>query len=79
MARLAEAIEKASVPRIYLHCSAGIHRTGFFACLLLRLQPVDVSDIPAALAALRPVTAEQVGHDRVALAMSLADTLLERE
>jgi hypothetical protein len=79
VARLAEAIEKTPAPRIYLHCSAGIHRTGFFASLLLRLQPIDVDDIPVALAALRSVTAEQVGHDRIALAVSRADALLAKE
>jgi hypothetical protein len=41
VAQLARAIGRAPLPRIYLHCSAGIHRTGFFASLLLRLEPID--------------------------------------
>ena len=44
--QLARATAKAALPRVYLHCSAGIHRTGFFASLLLRLQPLSVGDIP---------------------------------
>jgi hypothetical protein len=75
--QLAKAIAELPLPRVYLHCSAGIHRTGFFASLLLRLQPLSVGDVPTALAALRPITAQQVGADRIALAMSRADSLLD--
>jgi protein tyrosine/serine phosphatase len=74
--KLAAAVESTGMPRVYLHCSAGIHRTGFFATLLLRLMPMDAGDILSALAALRPVTAEQVGHDRVSLAVARAEALL---
>jgi protein-tyrosine phosphatase len=79
LTKLAESIGATSNPRIYLHCSAGIHRTGFFASLMLRLQLTDVVDVPGALATLRPVTAEQVGPERIALAMARADALLEKE
>jgi protein tyrosine/serine phosphatase len=75
--QLANAIAEVPHPRVYLHCSAGIHRTGFFASLLLRLQPLDVDEIPAALAALRPITAQRVGRDRIALAVARADALLD--
>lgn len=34
---LAAAIADTDAPRVYLHCSAGIHRTGFFAYLVLRM------------------------------------------
>jgi len=77
--QLADAIDGTPNPRVYLHCSAGIHRTGFFASLLLRLQPVEIDDVPKALAVLRPVTAEQVGSDRIALAVARADALLAKE
>src|SRR5262245_19320376 len=36
--QLGGAICETPSPRIYLHCSAGIHRTGFFVSLLLRLE-----------------------------------------
>jgi hypothetical protein len=62
-------------PRVYLHCSAGIHRTGFFASILLRLQSLDAEAIRHALGELRPTTAQQVGQDRIDLAISIADTL----
>ena len=74
----AEAIAEVSQPKVYLHCSAGIHRTGFVASLLLRLYPLARDDIPAALAKLRPITAQGVGQDRIALAVARADALLDR-
>ncbi|GJM01616.1 MAG: hypothetical protein DHS20C08_01170 [Rhodomicrobium sp.] len=33
-----QSIATVPEPRIYFHCSAGIHRTGFFVYLLLRLK-----------------------------------------
>src|SRR5262249_4815389 len=76
LSKLAESIALATSPRIYLHCSAGIHRTGFLASVLLRLS--HVPDIAGALLALRRVTAEQLGEDRLALAISRADKLLQK-
>lgn len=76
--QLAEAIAQVSQPKVYLHCSAGIHRTGFFASLLLRLQPLSVDDIPVALAKLRPITGQGVGPDRIALAVARANAMLDR-
>ena len=77
--KLADALADEPLPRLYLHCSAGIHRTGFFAVVLLRLQPVAVTDITAALARLRPITAHELGSDRIALAVSRAEALLLEE
>jgi protein-tyrosine phosphatase len=74
--KLARALAGAPHPRVYVHCSAGIHRTGFFASLLLRLQSQNTLEVLAALEALRPVTTQQVGPDRVALAVSRAEGLL---
>jgi protein-tyrosine phosphatase len=52
--------------KIFVHCSAGIHRTGMFGYALLR----QLGDEPAAarvkLFELRAVTAEGVGRDRLA-------------
>lgn len=60
-------------PKIYLHCSAGIHRTGFFAYILLRVSGLDPDKALASLSDLRTVTSTQVGDERIAL----AETLLE--
>ena len=76
--QLAEAISGTAIPRVYLHCSAGIHRTGFFASVLLRLVTEDIANIPRVLAILRPVTAEQLGPDRLAVAIRLANALLSK-
>ena len=53
---------------IYLHCSAGIHRTGFVIYALLRYRGLTPEAATAEVATLRPVTSEQVGEDRLALA-----------
>ncbi len=63
-------------PRLYLHCSAGIHRTGFFAYLLLRLSGLDREAALSELASLRLVTAEQVGDERIDLAEEVLAALL---
>ncbi len=65
---LDKATSKSPQPRIYLHCSAGIHRTGFFAYALLRLLGRNQAEAFAELQTMRAVTAEQVGTDRLALA-----------
>ena len=65
---LKAAIGDASDAHVYLHCSAGIHRTGFLAYILLRLMGYDPAAALAALAALRAVTADQVGDERITLA-----------
>ncbi|MEM6535021.1 MAG: hypothetical protein AAF613_05205 [Pseudomonadota bacterium] len=53
---------------IYLHCSAGLHRTGFAAYAILRRSGLAPDAALAALRALRPVTADEVGKDRLDLA-----------
>ncbi len=55
-------------PVIYLHCSAGIHRTGFIAYALFRHYGATEREARDHLAAIRAVTAEQLGEDRMALA-----------
>jgi hypothetical protein len=74
--KLGDALVDEPLQRVYLHCSAGIHRTGFFAAVLLRLQPVEASAIVDALVRLRPVTGQNVGSDRIALAVTRAEALL---
>lgn len=53
---------------VYLHCSAGIHRTGFVIYALLRYRGLTPEAATEEVARLRPVTSEQVGDDRLALA-----------
>jgi len=74
--RLSREIQDEPEPRLYFHCSAGIHRTGFFVYVLLRLFHLDRDAAFAELARLRPVTAEQVGEERLDLADELVETLL---
>lgn len=51
--------------RLYLHCSAGLHRTGLIANAFLRYLGYSAEDALALLAELRPLTAEQVGEERL--------------
>lgn len=53
---------------IYLHCSAGIHRTGFIIYALLRYRGLSPDAAREAIMELRSVTFDQVGEDRLALA-----------
>lgn len=65
---LSEAIADEPEPRLYFHCSAGIHRTGYFVYVLLRLTGMPRDEALAELTTMRPVTAEQVGAERIELA-----------
>ncbi len=56
---------------VYIHCSAGIHRTGFVIYALLRYRGLSPEDARTEVADLRPVTSEQVGDDRLALAETM--------
>ena len=76
ISKLCTALEETPEPRLYFHCSAGIHRTGFIAYLLLRLKGLDSEAALVALAELRSVTADQVGDERIALAEEVAQSLL---
>ena len=53
---------------IYLHCSAGIHRTGMVAYAFLRYFGCDAGEAWSKLANLRSVTQSQVGEHRIAWA-----------
>ena len=59
--------------RVVVHCSAGIHRTGMFGYALLRRLGLSADDARENLAAIRDVTAEGVGKDRLAWGDSLAE------
>ena len=75
---LADAIADTESSRIYFHCSAGIHRTGFFVYILLRLQGRDAETALNELSQLRAVTAEQVGAERLALADQIVEQILKQ-
>lgn len=51
--------------QIYIHCSAGIHRTGMITYGLLRYLGKDQTAARELLQSLRTVTAYQVGDDRL--------------
>ena len=51
---------------LYLHCSAGIHRTGMVTHALLRLRGLEPQDAILQLGRLRSVTATGVGARRLA-------------
>lgn len=69
----AGALEDNAV--VYLHCSAGIHRTGFVAYALLRSRGASPDEARKQLADIRQVTLDQVGEDRLALADELLANL----
>jgi hypothetical protein len=60
--------------RIYLHCSAGIHRTGMIAAALLFHLGRTEDETRTALAALRPLTAAEMGPARLEWARGFART-----
>ncbi len=77
METLAQSIGEAPKPRVYFHCSAGIHRTGFFVYALLRIGGLKHEEAHHRLRDLRGVTADQVGEDRLALADEMIASLGE--
>lgn len=55
----------AGIGRIYIHCSAGIHRTGMIAFGLLRNVGFSVEQAKVALQSLRSETSAGVGEERL--------------
>ena len=51
--------------KIYIHCSAGIHRTGMITYSMLRYFGYSDEESQALLLEMRPLTGEGVGKDRV--------------
>ena len=52
--------------RVFVHCSAGIHRTGMITYALLRFLGQSAESAKATLGQLRSLTVEGVGEDRLA-------------
>jgi protein-tyrosine phosphatase len=59
--------------KLFIHCSAGIHRTGMFGYALLRQLGLSEAAARAKLADLRQLTAEGVGQDRLAWGNALVE------
>jgi len=51
--------------RLYVHCSAGIHRTGMISNGLLRFLGYSSAEARAILTEMRKLTGEEVGEDRI--------------
>lgn len=66
-------------PRVYIHCSAGIHRTGYVSYILLRVMGLGKAAALDALKELRSVTAEQVGDERISAAETFAHSYLSND
>jgi protein tyrosine phosphatase (PTP) superfamily phosphohydrolase (DUF442 family) len=64
LAQLAKLVDDGAA--IFIHCSAGIHRTGMFGYALLRQLGFDRDAARSKLAELRALTSEGVGEDRLA-------------
>ncbi|MEO1407492.1 MAG: tyrosine-protein phosphatase [Pseudomonadota bacterium] len=77
--KLNKAISDVDNPTIYLHCSAGIHRTGYVAYIILRLMGLSEIEALQALNELRPVTADQVGEDRISWAEAFVSEYLKAD
>ncbi|MGQ0533017.1 MAG: protein-tyrosine phosphatase family protein [Caulobacteraceae bacterium] len=60
--------------RLYLHCSAGLHRTGMIAAALLFHLGYDAERVRATIAAMRLLTATEMGVARFDWASSFATT-----
>jgi protein-tyrosine phosphatase len=61
--RLAKLLKEGN--KIYIHCSAGIHRTGMISYGLLRFLGKEKGEAFELLQSLREVTAVQVGEARL--------------
>ncbi len=61
--------------QIYVHCSAGIHRTGMISYAFLRFMGMDPQKARSTLQELRTTTHEGVGEDRLQWADSVSEKL----
>jgi protein-tyrosine phosphatase len=70
LAEIAAAL--AAGGRLYLHCSAGLHRTGMISAALLFHLGHDEERVRAMIAAMRALTASEMGQARLDWASSFA-------
>ena len=64
---------------VYIHCSAGIHRTGMIVYAFLRYSGIPVDHARSMLTELRLVTAESVGEERLAWGDRLVNTISKED
>lgn len=62
--------------KVYMHCSAGIHRTGMIGNALLQFLGYDQRQSLELIKKLREVTIEQVGEHRIAWGDSVKSVLI---
>lgn len=63
---------------IYLHCSAGIHRTGMISAALLFYCGADAGTVRRLLKHLRPITAQELGEARFDWAATFSSSAIRR-
>ena len=63
---------------IYIHCSAGIHRTGMISYAFLRFIGKSEEEAHSLLKSLRTTTSEGVGEERIAWVNSVHEILNEK-
>lgn len=54
--------------RVFIHCAAGIHRTGLFIYILLRTCYLSEEDTITTIKKLRPIILQKIGKHRIELA-----------
>lgn len=75
--RLLDNMDPNSGNHVYIHCSAGIHRTGFVTYTILRLLGLTQIQALSELEKMRKVTAAQLGAERVTLAETMVKAMIE--
>ncbi len=74
---IADALNSGGM--VYVHCSAGIHRTGMIVYAFLRRSGFPENQAHDMLNALRLVTAESVGEERLAWGDRLAESMSKED
>ncbi len=74
---IADALKSGGM--VYVHCSAGIHRTGMIVYAFLRYSGFPEDQACGMLKALRLVTAESVGEERLAWGDRLVESMSKED
>lgn len=76
---LHEVLIRRANARLFVHCSAGIHRTGMFTLAFLKCGGVEPDKVLHLLEQARPLTHANVGADRIEFALTLFRQSMEAE